>query len=471
MIGSADHRELGPLIAAMLQGDLHGDGVRRLESLLSHSSEARRVYRSHVNLHAALRRYALAAAPRPHSAVRGWVRRAIPFAVAAALVLAVGVVATVVLHSGVTTDRRAAAEPIATLIDVGNAVFEPTDLPTQAGSPLPPGWLKLKKGEAKVGFASGAQVTLQGPCEFGLNSAMRGFLREGTIVAHVPHAARGFTIGARGCAVIDLGTEFRMRALPGGQSEVEVLQGRVAMKADGAAASRVFTEGQASRYDPRTATLEPIPPGVADQPVDRHGYAYLAIAASEAAVESGGPGNGWQITPDPRAGGGAALRSVSESGVTAYEIHFSRPGIYYLYYRARVGSMPAGKHDSFTAPAGFDVPPAIRVDGFGTTGIRRLGGTAARTENFTTDYQWFAQGGTETGPLRYTVTDEQAALRQKLTLRIGAREQGFIVDRWLLSTDPDLFKRSDAATLDRLSDAAFSSPRTPPRPEAIQKEN
>jgi hypothetical protein len=60
---------------------------------------------------------------------------------------------------------------------------------------------------------------------------MRGRLEWGQLRAHVPDAAHGFTIGAPGVAVVDLGTQFRM-AVDGRGTRVEVTQGRVRLDRD-----------------------------------------------------------------------------------------------------------------------------------------------------------------------------------------------------------------------------------------------
>jgi hypothetical protein len=69
---------------------------------------------------------------------------------------------------------------------------------------MPGGFLNIKSGQVDLTFVSGATVRLTGPCSFGINSGRRGFLERGQLHCYVPPAARGFTIGTPGCAVVDL---------------------------------------------------------------------------------------------------------------------------------------------------------------------------------------------------------------------------------------------------------------------------
>jgi hypothetical protein len=187
----------------------------------------------------------LPAAPiAPRSRWRGMVvRHAKPFAIAATFVLLIGAAVSALVISA--AQRSAATRPlgpaIASLVDATDAVWEPSDVPTSVGSQLGSGFLRLRSGSAVVAFVSGAEVTLQGPAEFGLNSAKRGFLKHGRIAAYVPAAARGFTIAAPGCAVIDLGTRFEMSVGRGGQSQVRVTQGAVRFETTDAAGKTVTT--------------------------------------------------------------------------------------------------------------------------------------------------------------------------------------------------------------------------------------
>lgn len=175
---------------------------------------------------------------------RRWWAALVPLALAAGLVLVVGLLAGLVLSR---SHRTAAVntQPIASLVNAKSARWGVCDVPTAIGSQLPGGTLRLTSGSATVEFYSGARVTLTGPVEFGLNSRMRGELRRGRLVAYCPPSAHGFTIGAPGCAVVDLGTEFGVSVKPGGGTEVRVLGGHVQLVDGGT--SRDLHTGEAMR--------------------------------------------------------------------------------------------------------------------------------------------------------------------------------------------------------------------------------
>jgi len=102
----------------------------------------------------------------------------------------------------------------------------------QNGKPVHAGIVDLKYGSLMFRFHSNAEVTLKAPAKFGLNDARRAFLHEGELAAFCPEEARGFTIGAPGCAVIDLGTRFWMKVDPLGFTDVRVTEGRVDVQRD-----------------------------------------------------------------------------------------------------------------------------------------------------------------------------------------------------------------------------------------------
>ena len=60
----------------------------------------------------------------------------------------------------------------------------------------------------KVTFECGAEVVLQGPCDFVAESQMIGFLKSGKITANVPHRAFSFAIRSPEVDFVDLGTAF-----------------------------------------------------------------------------------------------------------------------------------------------------------------------------------------------------------------------------------------------------------------------
>jgi len=91
------------------------------------------------------------------------------------------------------------------------------------------GWMILEQGCAEIAFKQGAQVIIQAPCRFRLVSPGRMYLTTGTVTAHVPLEAIGFTIQTPSAIFEDFGTEFGVIVDASSQSEVHVFDGEVAV--------------------------------------------------------------------------------------------------------------------------------------------------------------------------------------------------------------------------------------------------
>lgn len=101
------------------------------------------------------------------------------------------------------------------------------------GDPLLDGTqLRFQSGLVKLTFECGAEVVLQGPCEFLIENSMLGFLERGNITANVPRRAFTFAIRAPGIDFIDLGTDFGICVDEQGQSELHVFEGEVIYRQD-----------------------------------------------------------------------------------------------------------------------------------------------------------------------------------------------------------------------------------------------
>jgi hypothetical protein len=117
--------------------------------------------------------------------------------------------------------------PFATLVKVAGCKWGACTLPTQTGSRLSAGLLRLDSGKAQITFDNGARLYLQGPAVFYLYSPSRTHLRSGKLVANVPEQAIGFTIETQRAEIVDLGTEFGVNVAQSGDTEVQVLDGEV----------------------------------------------------------------------------------------------------------------------------------------------------------------------------------------------------------------------------------------------------
>jgi hypothetical protein len=96
--------------------------------------------------------------------------------------------------------------------------------------------IALQSGLIKVTYDCGAEVVLEGPCEFIVEGKMVGVLRSGKITADVPRRAFAFAILAPGVDFVDLGTSFGLNVSEGGGAEIHVFDGEVLCNQTGEAA-------------------------------------------------------------------------------------------------------------------------------------------------------------------------------------------------------------------------------------------
>lgn len=228
--------DLHELCDAAAEGRLTADQAERLERLVLSDPTALRLYVEYLHQHACLHWSAadpafMAARPDAEAPDRApavtpidgarrsswrWVRRAGWLSAAAALVLGVWLGAR----------SRPPAE-VATLAGVKACKWDGGSVPTEIGAKLPAGRLRLAEGLARIAFACGAEVTLEGPAELELVTPKRCVLHAGRLVAKVPDEAVGFTVDTPTALIEDLGTEFGVNVRQGKSSDVQVFDGRV----------------------------------------------------------------------------------------------------------------------------------------------------------------------------------------------------------------------------------------------------
>jgi hypothetical protein len=236
--------ELRELADAAIDGRLTPEQAARLEHLVLTDAATRRFYADYTRLAASIRwtahEPAFLAEPapaqpsRPRSRRRGWL-----IAVAAALLI------------GVIGWWSWPREPkaVATLTETKACKWESGTLPTEAGSGLRPGRLRLAEGLAKLTFASGAEVTLEGPADLELLTPMRCRLHHGQVMAKVPPGATGFVIDTASSEVIDYGTEFGV-TVHDGIADVQVFSGHVDVTHRPTGATNTMLTGKALRFTP-----------------------------------------------------------------------------------------------------------------------------------------------------------------------------------------------------------------------------
>ncbi|MDB6007476.1 MAG: hypothetical protein JWR15_4463 [Prosthecobacter sp.] len=125
--------------------------------------------------------------------------------------------------------------------------------PITPGTPLSPGWLRLKSGIAQIEFYQGARVLIEGPAELQLVSSGEATCTRGKLSAQVPPQAKGFRINTPKGTIVDLGTEFGLD-VSGANEEVHVFKGEVELHQP-ATTMKSLKEGQAMAIAGNTAVL------------------------------------------------------------------------------------------------------------------------------------------------------------------------------------------------------------------------
>ncbi|MEX2091042.1 MAG: LamG-like jellyroll fold domain-containing protein [Pirellulales bacterium] len=85
----------------------------------------------------------------------------------------------------------------------------------------------LASGMVKVTYDCGAEVVLEGPCDYWLHNRMEGYLASGRITANVPRRAFSFAILSPQVDLVDLGTSFGVEVGANGRTELHVFEGEV----------------------------------------------------------------------------------------------------------------------------------------------------------------------------------------------------------------------------------------------------
>ena len=245
--------ELVELLAAATEGELDAEQSGRLNQLVSVDPQARDFYVQYMNLHGMLGwRYGgvpvleipMGPPDEPLAPTASSQRPGPLLAIAASLVA---------IASAAIYFMAGREQPAAVVLHADKVQWGDETRPRTAGAQLPKGRLGFAAGVARLQLESGVVVAIQGPAEFELlgGNAMEMFA--GHVRAQVPTAANGFTIHAAGINVIDLGTEFGVRADESGNVEVHVFAGSV--KIDG---GEVVNAGEARRVTTGSTKMDEI---------------------------------------------------------------------------------------------------------------------------------------------------------------------------------------------------------------------
>lgn len=272
------------LLDGLVESRLDAIQLRRLEHYVADDPELRRRYVLFIEWHALAERYqgwvrdqeGSPSQQTPHAGAParmrlhrtlGWFQgRSLGWTItmlAAASLVGMLLLSRSRVDSPKTPRIEAAAAPavaasFATLSRTADCTWHDCTLPTQPGSRLGAGWLRLETGVAELTFDVGATVILQAPSEFALEGRMQSALRSGRLTCRVGPEAHGFRVATPSAEIVDLGTEFGVLASEG-FSEVHVFRGAVEVRPRGSAHGPVPVEllrtGQAKRLEAKGAGL------------------------------------------------------------------------------------------------------------------------------------------------------------------------------------------------------------------------
>ena len=241
------------LIQRYLEGTLSDAEAGRLHELLQDDPALGERLLGHFSMDAMLRATKELKVLQPMQAPSLLPARRFSFAAlsgVAAMAACITLLGTWVLRQASGTKgssgEEATTAAVAVLARGVNLEWEPGAATPTPGSPLSPGWLKLKSGLAQIEFYQGARVLLEGPAAFQLVSSAEAFCTTGKLSAHVPPQARGFRINTPKGAIVDLGTEFGLN-LSDASAEVHVFKGEVELHRP-SAPMQSLKEGQAAAF-------------------------------------------------------------------------------------------------------------------------------------------------------------------------------------------------------------------------------
>lgn len=277
--------ELYDLADAVAENEVTDEQAARLEQLVSDHADLRRLYVNYMHAHASLtwwhtgeaasRKDQPAAETAGEPAVqplvmpeseplvaerrRSWRelswKQLAPYLVSGAVMLAIGVALGLMSvrqqqqaggHGGFAEIKLI---PVATLVKADQCRWENGILPTEPGSELPAGILRLAEGIAHLEFKDGAQIVLEAPSELELTNTDSCLLHRGKLIAHVGPEAVGFAVTSPTAKVVDLGTEFGIHVKSDGSTDVQVFDGRVELEHLPSGQKQNLSAGQAKRVN------------------------------------------------------------------------------------------------------------------------------------------------------------------------------------------------------------------------------
>ena len=168
------------------------------------------------------------------------------------------------------------------------------------------------------------------------------------------------------------------------------------------------------------------------------GSSYIAWEAESLASILAGAPTSWVVTNDATANGGKAIyqaganQTGSSSSFALYSLVINQPGTYSVYYRWRADKaftdVDPNSANSFRLPIDWgDLPNDSTSTNFATASVNNAVPVPAANS-----FNVFKDSRT------YVVSDAAASSGSALTFKIGTREAGMLIDRFVLSTSDSL---------------------------------
>ena len=155
--------------------------------------------------------------------------------------------------------NQSPAVPVATVVDSYNANWKTMELTNGERIVCSESSLELFSGLVKLRLDDGAEIIVEGPVSFNIETADKMRLNYGKLAALVPPVAAGFRVDSAIMSVTDLGTEFSIYVDQEGVGTVNLYNGK-AVVMSGAEGNRTGTDmlspGQARVVKPGNCIIE-----------------------------------------------------------------------------------------------------------------------------------------------------------------------------------------------------------------------
>lgn len=273
-----DDTEFDRLLSQALDGVLDGEEFARLQEQLKANPAARQRFIDQMLLDAELAEEFSAEslggmvdalspesrigsqpvpARRTHSgrvAGRSYVRWAAALLVSAVL----GGVVMWAARSREAVPTPRATPPLATITQTRFALSASANQSLRTGQELGAERLAILGGAVEVTLRNGIKILLEGPGELELLGEMKAFLHAGNAVVRLPkNGSSGFRLETATTDVLDLGTEFAVKAGAGLVTDVQVYDGAVMATGKPQNAGSSFptrlSAGEAARFGPQNS--------------------------------------------------------------------------------------------------------------------------------------------------------------------------------------------------------------------------